>query len=150
MGGRGCTAIWAAARPGSTWPPSARWPKCSSPDRTRRILDSAHDLSDGGLAQALVESCLRHGVGARVELPLELDPFVALFSETAARAIVTTFGGMEGALVELCTAHGVPLRRIGVTKGIGAEAALEVRDALRVSLTDLRAAWTSTLPNTLE
>ena len=38
--------------------------------RRRRdgLVDAAHDLSDGGLAQALVESCLRYGVGARVWL----------------------------------------------------------------------------------
>ena len=40
------------------------------------LIDAAHDLSDGGLAQALVESCLRNDVGARVWLPDELDPFV--------------------------------------------------------------------------
>ena len=47
------------------------------------LVDAAHDLSDGGLAQALVESCLRNGVGARVWLPDGIDPFVALFSESA-------------------------------------------------------------------
>src|SRR5664279_2462102 len=31
------------------------------------LLGAAHDLSDGGLAQALVECCLRYGVGAEVE-----------------------------------------------------------------------------------
>src|SRR3954470_2063535 len=51
------------------------------------VLSSAHDLSDGGLAQALVEACLRHDVGARVELAG--DPFVALFSESTARVLVT-------------------------------------------------------------
>ena len=44
------------------------------------LIDSAHDLSDGGLAQALVECCLRHGIGASLELPEGLDPFVALFA----------------------------------------------------------------------
>ena len=48
------------------------------------VLSSAHDLSDGGLAQALVESCLRHGIGARVEL-WPGDPFLALFTESAGR-----------------------------------------------------------------
>ena len=33
--------------------------------RATGCVDAAHDLSDGGLAQALVESCLRDGVGAR-------------------------------------------------------------------------------------
>ena len=32
--------------------------------RRAAIISAAHDLSDGGLAQALVESCLRGGVGA--------------------------------------------------------------------------------------
>src|SRR3954463_16247111 len=32
------------------------------------LVDAAHDLSEGGLAQALVEACLRYGVGARVWL----------------------------------------------------------------------------------
>ncbi len=33
------------------------------------LISAAHDLSDGGLAQALVESCLRGGRGARITLP---------------------------------------------------------------------------------
>jgi phosphoribosylformylglycinamidine synthase len=40
----------------------------------RRLLTSAHDLADGGLAQALVESCLRRGHGVAVELPEAVDP----------------------------------------------------------------------------
>ena len=51
------------------------------------IATSAHDLSDGGLAQALAEACLVGGVGATVTL--DGDAFVGLFSESAARAIVT-------------------------------------------------------------
>ncbi|MCA1822844.1 MAG: phosphoribosylformylglycinamidine synthase subunit PurL, partial [Frankia sp.] len=35
----------------------------------QRLVSAAHDLSDGGLAQALVESCVRGGRGARVDLP---------------------------------------------------------------------------------
>src|SRR5579875_1126870 len=41
------------------------------------VLDAAHDLSEGGLAQALVECCLRGNVGARIALPSGVDPFVA-------------------------------------------------------------------------
>ena len=52
------------------------------------LVSSAHDLADGGLAQTLAESALRYGVGAR--LHLDGDPFTALFSESAARAVVTT------------------------------------------------------------
>ena len=48
------------------------------------LLSSAHDLSDGGLAMALVESCLRRNLGVALTLP-DGDPTVQLFSETAGR-----------------------------------------------------------------
>src|SRR5699024_3525575 len=53
---------------------------------------AAHDLSEGGLAQALVESVVRFGTGASVDLTelLEhdgVDLFSALFSESQARAL---------------------------------------------------------------
>ena len=53
-----------------------------------RLLDGAQDVSDGGVAQALVEGVPRYGTGARVALPFDLDPFEVLFSESAARAVV--------------------------------------------------------------
>ena len=83
------------------------------------LIDAAHDLSDGGLAQALVESCLRHDVGARVWLPDELDPFVALFSESAARAIVAVPRSEEVRFTDMCSARGFAHQRIGVTDGQG-------------------------------
>ena len=82
------------------------------------MLSSAHDLSDGGLAQALVESCLRHGIGARVELDDVAgdDPFVALFSESAARVLVTVAPDDEERLFELAADHGVPVTSLGQTR----------------------------------
>src|SRR3954451_4188256 len=46
-----------------------------------RVVPSAHDLSDGGLAQALAEAAMLSGMGA--EVALDGDPFVALFAESA-------------------------------------------------------------------
>ena len=109
------------------------------------LIDAAHDLSDGGLAQALVESCLRHGVGARVWLPDELDPFVALFSESTARVIAAVPRSEEVRFTDMCNARRFPHARIGVTDGRGGEAALEVQGRFSVSLVDLRAAWSATL-----
>ena len=58
------------------------------------MLTAAHDVSDGGVAQALVEMALRSGVGARVWIPDGIDPFVLLFSESAGRAVVV--GSVSG------------------------------------------------------
>ncbi len=111
-----------------------------------RVVAAAHDLSDGGLAQALVESCLRHGVGARVTLPDQLEPFVALFSESSARAIVAVPAGEEERFTDVCSERDFAHARIGVTQGRGEDAALEVEGQFRLRLGELRGAWSSTLP----
>jgi phosphoribosylformylglycinamidine synthase len=111
-------------------------------------LSSAHDLSDGGLAQSLVESCLRRGVGARIALPDRFTtgslPFVYLFSESAARAVVSVPRGHEKAFVALCAERGVPVEAIGVTDA--ASGVLEVRGQFEIGLDELRDAHTATLP----
>ncbi|MFN2625222.1 MAG: AIR synthase-related protein, partial [Mycobacteriales bacterium] len=106
----------------------------------QRLVSAAHDLSDGGLAQALVESCVRGGRGARVDLPG--DPFVSLFSESAARAVVAASPACVDALVRLAQQHGVPVTRIGV---VGRNA-LDILGQFAIPLPELAAAWEGTLP----
>jgi len=110
------------------------------------MLSAAHDLSDGGLAQALVESCLRLGHGARVVLPEAADPFVALFSESAGRAVVAVPRSEELRFTDMCEARGLPWARIGVVDTDEPEAVLDVQDVLTVALTELRAAFEGKLP----
>jgi phosphoribosylformylglycinamidine synthase len=111
------------------------------------VLSSAHDVSDGGLAQTLVESCLRLDVGARVDLAdvADGDAFVALFSESAARAVVTVAPEDEERLFELASEHDVPVTSLGETRGD----ALVVADSFDLPLAELRAAWTRTLREAL-
>ncbi|MGH8775428.1 MAG: phosphoribosylformylglycinamidine synthase subunit PurL [Jiangellaceae bacterium] len=111
------------------------------------LIEAAHDLSDGGLAQALVESCLRHGVGARLTVPDELDPFVFLFAESQARALVAVPAPEEARFTRRCEAHGVSPHRIGLTD---AGPDLRVAGLFDVSLEDLRAASQGTLARLFE
>jgi phosphoribosylformylglycinamidine synthase subunit PurL len=98
-------------------------------------VTSAHDMSDGGLAQTLVESCLRHGVGATVSLLG--DPFVGLFSESAARALVTVEAEKLEPFLTMAASLGVPAGEIGRTGG----PALVVADRFDIPLDELSAAW---------
>ena len=104
------------------------------------LLTSAHDLSDGGLAQALVESCLIGGAGAMIDGLPRVDRFVALFSESAARVLVTVADSEP--LMERAAAAGVPAAPIGWTGGN----ALGIDPVPPLPLTELRAAWEGTLP----
>ncbi|HEY8847797.1 MAG TPA: phosphoribosylformylglycinamidine synthase subunit PurL [Thermoanaerobaculia bacterium] len=81
-----------------------------------RLLQSAHDISNGGLAVALAESAME-GVGCHVELAGhadDLDAVALLFSESQARAIVTTPRADE--LLRRANDHGVTAMRIGRTQ----------------------------------
>jgi phosphoribosylformylglycinamidine synthase len=102
------------------------------------MIRSAHDLSEGGLIQAVVESALVNGVGATISIAG--DAFTSLFSESAARAIVTTSD--PEAVLGLAGQHGVPATRLGVT---GVDAVV-VSDLFDIGLEELRAAFEGTLP----
>jgi phosphoribosylformylglycinamidine (FGAM) synthase-like enzyme len=104
------------------------------------LLAAAHDLSDGGLAVALAESCLRGGVGCTVRLPG--DPFTALFSESAGRAVVGVRPGGQTAFGRLAEAHGVAAAAIGTTGGDS----LTVDGCFAIPLAELAAVHTRTLP----
>jgi len=104
------------------------------------LLSAAHDLSDGGLAVALAESCLRGGAGCAVRLPG--DPFTALFSESAGRVIVAVRPGAEAAFGQLRDAHGVPGEAIGTVGGDS----LVVDGCFAIPLAELAAVHTRTLP----
>jgi phosphoribosylformylglycinamidine synthase II len=104
------------------------------------VLASAHDVSDGGLAIALAESCIHGGRGAAVALPGDL--FTALFSESPARAVVSVTPGREPDFAALAQSHGVPAATLGQTGGDS----LTVEQAFEIPLPELTETWTRTLP----
>ncbi|MBW9120263.1 phosphoribosylformylglycinamidine synthase subunit PurL [Microbacterium trichothecenolyticum] len=118
------------------------------------LVSSAHDLSSGGLAQALAETVMRFGVGARVWLNeiMErdgVDAATALFSESTGRVIVSVPREDDVKFRGLCEGRGYPVLRIGVTDSAadGDEPALEVQGLFTVPLAELRELSTSTLPD---
>jgi phosphoribosylformylglycinamidine synthase len=116
----------------------------------RGLVSSAHDLSDGGLAVALVEAALGHGIGVSVDFGdsvTEGDAFVQLFSESSARVIVTVSADNHEAFVSLAESAGVALSSIGVTGGD--DLMVAGPQGFTVSLDDVRADWSVTLPAVL-
>jgi phosphoribosylformylglycinamidine synthase len=108
------------------------------------MISAAHDLSDGGLAQTLVETVLVGQCGARVVLDEDADPFVELFSESSGRVLVAVPRTEELRFTEVCTARGLPWRRTGV---VDPESdALEIQGLTTFPLAELREAWEGTLP----
>jgi phosphoribosylformylglycinamidine synthase len=83
----------------------------------RGVLNSAHDVSDGGLLTAAAESAALSGRGAELNLSsggLRLDAL--LFAETLARAVVTVAPDKQKDLRELAAKHGVEAQLIGAVR----------------------------------
>jgi phosphoribosylformylglycinamidine synthase II len=74
-------------------------------------VESAHDLSDGGLAVALAE-CSAGGIGAAVEISTKMGP-EALFHEGPSRILVSTT--VPEQVERIAREHNVEALRIGVT-----------------------------------
>ena len=108
------------------------------------LISAAHDLSEGGLAQAVVESALVGETGCRILLPDNEVPFVMLFSESAGRVLVSVPRTEETRFTAMCSAREMPWVRIGVVDQ-GSDS-VEVQGQFEVTLAELRRAWESTLP----
>ena len=108
------------------------------------LLESAHDLSDGGLAAALTEATLRNSIGATISLPGEYIPggvAVALFAETPGRILITVDPQNLAALEALAAKFEIPVHHLGKTGGD----ILLINDAT-IPLVELKEAHTATLP----
>ena len=86
------------------------------------LVRAAHDLSNGGLLQALVDASLRFGVGGSFDLAAVvqasgLSDFSVLFSESQARAIIAVPEGASPAVIAAAQAEGVAVTRLGTTGG---------------------------------
>ena len=108
------------------------------------LLESAHDLSDGGLAVALAECAIAGGLGFTALLPItdDLPPHLALFSESASRAVITARQGREAEVERLAAVHGVHIARLGFTGGSN----LELAGAFRVPLSDAVVVYEGAIP----
>jgi phosphoribosylformylglycinamidine synthase II len=97
-----------------------------------RVLSSAHDVSDGGFAVALSESCIGGGLGAEVTLPgaPSIPAAARLFSEEPSRVIVSYAPGREAEVMAMAHHHGVPFEVLGTVGG----AAVRIAGALSVEV----------------
>ncbi|GAA1481235.1 phosphoribosylformylglycinamidine synthase subunit PurL [Gordonia sinesedis] len=108
------------------------------------LISAAHDLSEGGLIQAVIECALAGETGCRVLLPEGADPFVTLFSESAGRILVAVPRSEESRFRAMLDARGMPYTRIGVVDQ-GSDA-VSVQDQFEIGLDELREAYEGTLP----
>jgi phosphoribosylformylglycinamidine synthase len=116
-----------------------------------RLIRSAHDCSDGGIAVALAECCFdTNGIGAEVSIPAVHaagDPHInlaaALFGESASRVLVSLATDVLADVLERAAAAQVPARVIGQTGGNRLHIAVGGSTAIDLSVDDAERVWAS-------
>jgi len=117
------------------------------------LIEAAHDLSEGGLAIAVIEASLRFNVGCRIWLGElmerdSLDATAALFSESQSRVIVSVGREDDVKFQSLCEARGVSVLRIGVTDK--ESEAIDIQGVAKLPLVEIRKAWSTPIPQVVE
>ncbi|MCG5253609.1 phosphoribosylformylglycinamidine synthase subunit PurL [Brevibacillus agri] len=110
------------------------------------LVNSAHDLSEGGLGVALAESCFGKGIGAQVELSSELRNDVLLFSESQSRILLSASPEQAEAILALAGEHGVPAEKIGTIGGDRLVVNVNGAEAINASIQEVKAAWKDAIP----
>jgi phosphoribosylformylglycinamidine synthase subunit PurL len=118
-----------------------------------RLVRSAHDCSDGGLAVTVAECCFDTG-GIGVEISIEaagvardaaLNRTVALFSESASRVLVSTTEHDVTEVLANAKTFGVPARVIGRTGGNLIRMTVGGQMATDISVADAEREWTTAI-----
>jgi phosphoribosylformylglycinamidine synthase len=118
-----------------------------------RLVRSAHDCSDGGLAVTLAECCFdTDGIGADVSIERvavakaeTINLAAALFGESASRVVVSAAPEAVSEVVKKAADAGVPARIIGRTGGRSLCIAVGGSVVVDVTLVDAERAWSDAL-----
>ena len=95
-------------------------------------LTACHDVSDGGLAIALVEMAMAGSLGCSVSVPGPAH--VALFAEDQARYVVTCKAADAMALTRDAEAAGIPVAELGTVGGSD----IDLGDGAAISVAKLK------------
>lgn len=110
------------------------------------FVASAHDLSEGGLATALAESCISGNIGASVDFAAELRTDFALFSESQSRILLTAKPEQAEALSAYVRERGVPVQQIGTVQGSELQIQVNGKQAIAAPVAQLAKVWKDAIP----
>lgn len=106
------------------------------------VIDSAHDVSDGGIAATLAECCVvgrGAGVGATIDLKSDERAVEALFGEAPSRIVVSVDPKLSATLLERAASANVPAVQVGTTGGDRLVVKVGGAAAIDAAITDIRA-----------
>jgi phosphoribosylformylglycinamidine (FGAM) synthase-like enzyme len=116
-----------------------------------RLIRSAHDCSDGGLAITVAECCFDTGLGVDVDVAAVAGDVPAfsdtatLFGESASRVVVSCEAGSVATLLAAAKAAGVPASEIGKIGGNRIRFSVGGRRLVDEPLDDAERIWSTAI-----
>ncbi|KAF6562665.1 phosphoribosylformylglycinamidine synthase subunit PurL [Paenibacillus sp. EKM202P] len=110
------------------------------------LVQSAHDLAEGGLAVALAESGISSGLGVQVNVETSLRPDHALFSESQSRILLSASPDKASALEAHLRGVEVPVTVLGKVEGSQLTVEVNGQPALNEAVASLKQIWEDVIP----
>lgn len=111
------------------------------------FVQSAHDLSEGGLVVALAESCMSGNLGAGVHLENQMLPIFYLFSESQSRILLSVKTEHVGKIEALADEYKIPCQVIG---DVLSDQKLHIQvgneSVIDLSVSELKRSWEEAIP----
>lgn len=114
---------------------------------TGKLIESAHDCSDGGLFIALLESAMPNNFGFRIDTDSDFRKDAFLFGEAQSRVVVSIKPENQEKLVELLSASGIDFTLLGE---VTAENNLIVDEENFGSVTELKNTYDNAIGNIMK
>jgi len=115
----------------------------------RKLINSAHDISEGGIVAAIAECCIineKNKIGAEVTIPVKSRIDFSLFSESQSRVIVSVSPEKKEEFEKLASENKIPCECIGKTGGAG----LSVNSKYNFSIEELADLYFNTIGRIME
>jgi phosphoribosylformylglycinamidine synthase len=106
----------------------------------RQLINSAHDISEGGLAAALAESCVMKAgseIGAVIKIDFNGRKDFSLFGESQSRIIISASHASANTIKQICDSRNVSLHKIGVAGGNS----LKINEDISVGMEEISNAY---------
>lgn len=111
----------------------------------QKLINSAHDISEGGILCALAECCIiddENPIGAKVHIPIKTREDFSFFSESQSRIIVSVSHENKSKFEELASKSFTPFYFLGVTGGNS----LNINEQYQFSLNHLVELYYNSIP----
>ena len=114
------------------------------------LAESAHDISDGGLAVALAECCFGRNLGAAVNLAVAADARRLLFAENPSRILVSVPGNSVAEVQRIAAEYDIRADVIGTTGGTTLKVSQQGQGLFEIPVSSLRLPYETALAAAVE